>query len=119
MSKSQNAVLLSAFVYPGSGHFYLKKYVQGIILAGVATASLYFLLLTTIEMAQEISDKILSGEIPVDVARIAEAILEQLASSNTQLINIATYSFIICWLISMFDSYRLGCKEDKADRSNV
>jgi len=108
---------LSAFVFSGVGHFFLKKHVQGALLAGIATICLYLLLVTTVAIAQEISDKILSGEIPMDVARITEEILKQLVSSSIQQINITTSLFFICWLISIIDSYRLGYIEDKGDRS--
>lgn len=118
MSKSLKALLLSAFVYPGSGHFYLKKHVQGMLLAVVATVALYFLLSTTVEIAQGISDKILSGEIFADVVRITEEISMQSGSSDTLPINIATCTFFICWLISLIDSYRLGRREERNKRSS-
>jgi hypothetical protein len=118
MSKSLKAALLSAFIFPGVGHFFLKKYVQGLLLAGIATVCLYLLLVTTIAVAQEISDKILSGEISMDIVRITEAISIQLANSSIQQINITTSLFFICWLVSIIDSYRLGYIEDKGDRSS-
>jgi hypothetical protein len=119
MSKSLKAALLSAFIFPGSGHFFLKKYVQAVLLASVAAVCLCLLLASTIEMAQEISDKILNGEIPMDIVRITEAISIQLANSSIQQINITTSLFFICWLISIIDSYRLGYLEDKSERTTA
>ncbi len=118
MSKSFKAALLSAFIYPGSGHFFLKKPVQGALLAGVATVCLCLLLVTTVEIAQQISDRILSGEIPMDIARITQEILKQLASSSIHQINITTSLIFISWLVSIIDSYRLGSLEDKSDGSS-
>lgn len=119
MSKSLTAVLLSAFIYPGSGHFFLKKYVQAVLLASVATVCLYFLLLISVEVAQEISARILNGEIPIDISEISREIWTQLAGSELHQANLLTYSFFICWLVSIVDSYRLAYKEDKNNRSNV
>ncbi len=117
MSKSLTAVLLSAFVYPGSGHFYLKKHIQGLLFASVATVSLYFLLVTVVKMAQDISDKILNGEIPIDVIEITEVILKLLEDSGIHQVNIATSVFFICWLVSIVDSYRLGRIEESNDKA--
>jgi uncharacterized protein DUF6677 len=108
LRKSIKAALFSAFIFPGSGHLLLKKYVQGVLLVSISTVCLYFLISNTVEIAQEISDKILSSEIPIDVDSIRKAISMQLESRDTQLINISTYLFFICWLISIIDSYRLG-----------
>jgi len=115
MRKPLTAVLLSALVYPGSGHFYLKKYYQAVILGVIATVSLYFLLLTTIEVAREISDKILLGEIPVDLVKIKEVMSAHLARIDSRVVNVATYSFFTCWLIGVVDSYRSSHREGKKD----
>jgi hypothetical protein len=116
MRKSLSAVLLSAFIYPGSGHFFLKKYIQGIVLAGVASVCLYFLLKTVITLALEIRDKILNGEIPVDMIRITEEIWKLLDESGIHQINISTSLFIVCWIIGIFDSYRLGRIADTGNK---
>jgi hypothetical protein len=113
MKKTSTAVLLSTLVYPGSGHLYLKHYIQGLVLVAISTMALYFLLLTTVEIAQGISDQILLGEISLDFIKITEMISTQLENRDTQVINWATYSFFICWLIGIVDSYRLACIEDK------
>ena len=112
MSKSIKAVLLSGLVFPGIGHFYLKKHIQGIIFSGIATISLCFLLVTTARMAQEISDKILNGEIAMDLVDISEAIMKLLDNSGIHQLNLATFILFLCWLVSMVDSFRLGRIED-------
>lgn len=116
MSKSLKAVLFSAFVFPGSGHLYLRKPVQGSLLVVVSIACITILLSIALEKAQQISDKILSGEIPLDVTRITEEITS-VAAGGTQWADISTYLLLICWLIGMVDSYRLGRLKDKADNS--
>jgi hypothetical protein len=117
MSKSLKAVLFSAFVFPGSGHLYLKKPIQGSLLVVVSIACITILLSLALEKAQQISDKILSGEIPLDVTRITEEITSHAATGGTQWADISTYLLLICWLVSIVDSYRLGRLKDKADNS--
>jgi hypothetical protein len=117
MRKPLKAALFSALLFPGSGHFFLKKHVRGTLLAGVSIVCVYALLSTAVEMAQEISVKIQSGEIPFDVTRITEEVSKQTASSGTQLADISTYLLAICWLVGIVDSFRVGRLQNKDDSS--
>ena len=117
MSNALKAVLFSAFVFPGSGHLYLKKPVQGGLLVIVSITCVTILLSIAMEKAQQISDKILSGEIPLDVARITEEITSHAATGGTQWADIATYLLLVCWLIGIVDSFRVGRLKDRADNS--
>ncbi len=117
MTKSVKAALFSALIFPGSGHFLLKKHIQGFLLAAVSIVCVYALLSTAIEKAQEISFKIQSGEIPLDISRITEEVSKQAAIDGTGLANISTYVLLICWLVGIIDSYRLGRIQDKVDSS--
>lgn len=116
MTKSLKAALFSAFVFPGSGHFYLKQHIQGTLLALAALACIGVLLSVAMEKAQQISEKILAGEIPFDVARITEEVTKQVADGGTQLADISTYILLLCWLVGIVDAYRVGRIQDKADR---
>ncbi len=107
------AALLSAFVFPGVGHFLLKKYIPGAILAGTAFAGLYFLIAKTVERALQIAEKIQSGEVPLDVATITELVSKQSMSTEDQLPTIAVVALIVSWLIGIVDSYRVGRAHDK------
>ena len=117
MGNSLKAVLFSAFVFPGSGHLYLRKPFQGSLLVVVSIACITILLSIAMEKAQQISDKILSGEIPLDLNRITEEVTNHAAAGGTQWANISTYLLLVCWLIGIVDSYRLGRLKDKADKS--
>lgn len=115
MSQALKAALFSAFVFPGSGHFLLKKHVRGALLAGVTISCTWVLFSIALEKAQEISLKIQSGEIPLDISRITAEVSELAAGSNSQQASIATYLLVICWLAGIFDAYRVGRLQDKAD----
>ncbi len=113
MKKSTKAALLSALVFPGTGHFHLKKYIPGVVLAGSAGVGLYFLITKTLERTLQIVDKIQGGEVQADIAAISELLLEQPTGAEAQLLNAATAVLIISWLISIVDSYRIGRVQDK------
>ena len=119
MSKSLKAALLSALVFPGIGHFSLKKPVQGLLLSGVAIVCLYFLLTTTAEIAQQLSVKIQSGEIPMDVVKISEMVSQQLVESADQRINIPSLLLVICWVVGIVDSFRIGWSRGNSDGSEL
>jgi TM2 domain-containing membrane protein YozV len=108
MKKSAKAALLSAFVFPGAGHIYLRKYTAGILLAGVSFAAIYYLITKTVERAFEISEKIQNGDIPLDVQAITELVAQQSNGADTQVLNIALIAFFIFWLIGIFGAYRAG-----------
>ncbi|MCP4433832.1 MAG: hypothetical protein GY806_22915 [Gammaproteobacteria bacterium] len=113
MRRSQKAALFSAFLFPGSGHFLLKKHVQGGLLSSVTILCVWALLSTALEKAQEISLKIQSGEIPLDITRITDEVTKQAAGGGTQIADIATYILVICWLVGIVDSFRIGRILDK------
>ena len=108
MKKHTKAALLSTFVFPGVGHFLLKKYIQGALLAGTACVALYFLIAKTVEKTLLVFDKIQSGETSLDTAAITELVSNQTTGTETQLLRLATAALIISWLIGIVDSYRVG-----------
>jgi hypothetical protein len=113
MNKPMKAALLSAFVFPGVGHFLLKKYIRGAVLAGTAFAGLYFLIAKTVETALQITEKIQSGEVQLDATTITELVSKQAMGTEAQLLNIAAAVLFISWLIGIVDSYRVGRAQDK------
>lgn len=119
MKISTKAVLLSAFVFPGAGHIYLKKRTQGVALIGASCAVIYYLMSRAVEKALEITEMIQSGDVPLDVEAITELVSRQSTGNESQLINIATAAFIICWLIGIIGSYRLGRERDNATRTGA
>lgn len=102
------SALLSAFVFPGVGHVYLKRYIAGALLAATASISLYFIVSTAVERALQIADKIQSGEIQPDIAVITELVAKQAPGTEAQSVTIATAVLIIAWLIGIVDAYRVG-----------
>ena len=115
MKKSTKAVLLSAFVFPGFGHFVLKKYKHGIVLAGISFAGIYYLASKAVEKALQIAEKIQSGDIQLNAEVITELVSKQATGTEAQLLDVVTYAIIICWLIGIIGSYRAGCIRDKSD----
>ena len=116
MKKHTKAALLSTFVFPGVGHFVLKKRIQG-ALSWLATAfvSLYFLIARTIEKTLQVFEQIRKWRRSIQMQRrLRNLVLNQTTGSETQLLlRIATAALVISWLIGIVDSYRVGRAQAK------
>ncbi|HHH43448.1 MAG TPA: hypothetical protein ENK49_04850 [Gammaproteobacteria bacterium] len=108
MKRSTRAALLSAFIFPGAGHLYLKKYLAGAVLAGISLTAMYRVVSDTIGKAYQISEQLLNGAAPLDAGAISELVAGQTTGSEARSMNMAMAAFIICWLIGIVDSYRAG-----------
>ncbi|WP_297896810.1 hypothetical protein [Shewanella sp.] len=114
MKKAFTAGLLSAFIAPGSGHFYLKHKRTALVFFALAVISLVLLLSQIYQVAQVIALDIQNGILPLDIGVISAEITQQ---TQTTIANASEllYGFILCWLVALLDSVRLGLKQDKQD----
>lgn len=112
MTQAHIALLLSAFICPGSGHFYLKRHNTGTVLSAISLAALVYLLQLAIIRAREISDKLLSGEIPLDLPLI-HSLITAPDPVHELWISLATLTFGLAWLFGVIDAYRLGRLADR------
>jgi hypothetical protein len=108
MNKPVKAVLLSVLLYPGAGHFFLKKYVSCFALAGIFSIPLIFVMNDIFNKANQVIEQIKNGEIPLDVAAITEAISTLTSGSEAHALNVKIYVMITVWVIGIFDAYRLS-----------
>lgn len=115
MNKSTKAVLLSLLVLPGAGHIFLKNYFLGFLLASISFLGAYYLLSVALDMAYEISEKVKLGKIQPDIVAISELLSKQLNTVDTQLFNMVMTTIVICWLVGIIDSYRIGRLQEKSN----
>jgi len=114
MKKSTKAVLLSALVFPGLGHLYLKRWVAGVVLSGVAAFAVYYIFSIAMSIALDVSRQIETGAIPPDVATVTSVVTQQL-SGIEQATNLATVTLLVCWVIGIVGSWWRGRTQDKLD----
>jgi len=108
MTPGVKAALLSGLIFPGTGHMILKQYLRGSVLMLAALAALWVIVQSAFQQAQTIVDQIYAGDIPLDSGAIAEAVANPSAGANAVTDNIALIILVVCWLIGIIDSYRLG-----------
>jgi len=114
VKRSTKAVLLSALVFPGAGHLYLKRWASGILLSAAAAIALYLIASVTWYTAMDIASQIQSGAVADDVAMIA-ALTEQQLQANEGKTNLATLVLGTSWVLGIIGSYWLGRRAEVAD----
>lgn len=112
MKVSTKAALFSALIFPGVGHFYLKRYPMGLILSLISLGSISYIVKISIERAMSIVDQVMNGTVQPDVEVITELVNQQSTGSDVYLLNLATYVFLGCWLGGIYLAYRAGLVED-------
>ncbi len=113
MRRSTKAALLSGLVFPGVGHMALKNYRRGAPLLLAALIALWVLVDTAVERALSVVDRINSGDVPLEVGAISQAVADSAISANPLLTEAPVIVFTVCWLIGIVDSYRLGGARDQ------
>jgi len=108
MKLSTRAVLLSLFVFPGTGHILLKKYRVGWLLISIATSSSLVIFISMMKRAYVIADQLAAGEIGLDIPYIVNAISTPPAGSEATLLTVAVHVLVVVWLGSTADAYRVG-----------
>lgn len=113
------AALLSALVFPGAGHIFLKKYIVGGTLACASLLSLYCVISTEVERALQVVEKIQRGEVQPNLAAITDMISMQAMGTDTRLLNIVSILLLFFWVIGIVDSYLAGREKNKADAASA
>lgn len=108
MKRRSKALLLSALVFPGAGHLFLKHYLRGATLMGLTAAGLAVILVRLMTRAMVLVEDMQKGGGPLDPQGIAGLLANSATGAEALLQDIATYGVAILWIIGMVDSYRLG-----------
>lgn len=110
MSRSTNAVLLSALVLPGAGHLYLKHIWRGIALIGVSLASLWVIVDGAMRQASTVLERLQAEGPELDAGQLADLVTQASNGSGGTVDTVATLVLAGCWLGGIVDAYRLGKK---------
>ncbi len=106
MNIALKSVLLSALVYPGAGHFFLKKYRACIVFVVVFSVPLFSVINDIVDRADQVVELIIKGEVSPDIASISESLSSLSNDSNVQALNFQIYIMLIVWVIGIYDAYR-------------
>lgn len=110
MNKPTVAVLLSGLVFPGAGHFYLKRPLRGALLLMISFVCLWSLISQTLQQANTVLEQLELGGGATSTDQIASLVTQSLNQSNNASGTLAGLVLAGCWLIGMIDAYRLAQK---------
>jgi hypothetical protein len=113
MKKSTTAGLLSAFVFPGAGHLYMKRFVPGMLLAGGAAWALYYLVSRLMSTALEITEALQRQGNTQDLDTVVNLVVERSQTAQSTSMGIASMALLVIWVIGFVDAYRLGRQQDR------
>ncbi|GGE74047.1 DUF6677 family protein [Massilia psychrophila] len=105
MNRSVKAALISALVFPGAGHLYLKRGARACLFLVPTLVLVVVFLNDAMEQATEIAGQIMAGTMSADPVAMA-ARLEQQGGST--LATVAATVIIACWIGATVDAYLLG-----------
>ena len=117
MDRSLIAVLISALVVPGAGHFYLKRAGRGLLFLVPTLAALGYFLSVVMERASALVDEVISGKLELDPVALA-ARLEQQGAIGSPLMTLCIWVMIGCWVGAMVDCYLLA-RRQAADKGRA
>lgn len=110
MDRSLIAVLLSALVIPGAGHFYLKRAGRGLLFLVPTLAAVGYFLAVVMDRASALVDEVISGKLELDPVQLA-ARLEQQGAVGSPLMTACIWVMIVCWAGAMVDAYLLARRQ--------
>lgn len=114
MSRSTNAVLLSALVLPGAGHLYLKHYPRGIALVVISLACLGILADQAMRQVSIVLDRLASEGGAVDAGQLADLVTQASNGSGSLAVTLASLVLASCWVIGIVDAYRLARRQGRS-----
>lgn len=114
MSRSTNAVLLSALVLPGAGHLYLKHFRRGIALIAISLVCLWIIVDGAMQQASIVLERLESEGGAIDAGQLSTLASN---SSGSSVVTVATWVLAGCWLVGVVDAYLLGKKQGEPVQS--
>jgi uncharacterized membrane protein (UPF0136 family) len=106
MQRAVPAALLSALVFPGAGHLYLRRRARACVFIVPTVVALFVFLGDVMGRASKLADEVVAGTLPLDPAVIAARLQAQGGTSGLETACAAV--LVICWLGSIVDSVILA-----------
>lgn len=103
MKAKTKAALISALLFPGLGHFVLKRAMRGCLFIVPTLLAIGVLLRTTLALADQLVAEIQSGALPFDIPLIMERI--SAAGGDDAATNAASLVILVCWVGSIADAW--------------
>lgn len=106
MNRAAAAALLSALVFPGVGHFYLRRPRRAwlFLVPALVAAVIWFGDVTS--QVSAILDQVASGAIAPDPVAIAAKLEKE--GGGSSLVSLASIVFVVCWIGAIVDCFLIA-----------
>ncbi|NRB39610.1 MAG: hypothetical protein HRU20_14250 [Pseudomonadales bacterium] len=118
MKKSIKAFIFSAFIFPGSGYFCVKRPVRAAIAIALVFAAFWVIINFIMQLAGPITDQVVAGTLAADPVLIRAKIEQQLAQSNNRSFTFSAWLIACIWVFTAVDGFRLGKQLDRQQSSS-
>ena len=109
MKRSMKAALLSGLVFPGLGHFVLRRPLRGALFLLPMAVAVIYLMRRVLQLADAILTDLNNGALSLDPVAIAERI--HASGGDDASITLASWICLLCWIGSVADALWLGRDE--------
>ena len=113
MKNSVKAAICSATIAPGAGFFVLRQHLLGCCFLVPALGALIYILRHYFIKIRAVSEQLLLGEIPPDVALMVAQVMNETDPEKIRWLAVATWIFLASWIISIAASAYAGHLRDK------
>lgn len=113
MTHTMKVILLSAMIFPGAGHFYLRKHISGVLFSVIASVCSYLIIVNFTTRILTVFEKVRVGEMAPDFLQMMQFILKQPEAPEARLSPYVWIVLIVCWLVAILDSYRIIRKQER------
>jgi hypothetical protein len=102
MQRTVSAALLSAFVFPGAGHLYLRRRLRACVFLLPTLVAAFVFAGDVMQRASALADLVVAGTLALDPAAIAARLQAQ--GGRSALETVCGAVLVACWLGSIVDS---------------
>ena len=107
MNKPAKAAMMSFFIYPGAGQFFLQKYLSSGIFIILFSIPFLLTLFEVFEKTNLVMKNIVENKLPLDIATLTD-VFSNLVSDQAQSLDNKVLIMMIIWIVSTVDAYRVA-----------
>jgi TM2 domain-containing membrane protein YozV len=111
MNLATKAVLFNAFLFPGWGQVYLKKYKKGILIIVAILAGVVSILLSVVQTTIAILKVTPFKKGTITFISVVQLAIDSIKALDRYYLFLILFSMILLWIFSIIDAYKVGKKE--------
>lgn len=108
MKQSTKAVLLSALIFPGIGQISIGHKKRGWLIIFTGCIFLYLIISKVLQQTTIVVEKMQKSGVALDIESISQQTSDLTNFSDNSTLNTLLIFFIVYWLFSIIDAYRIG-----------